>query len=101
MQVKLVNENFKTNYIDNLLLSRGIKNLENFKNPTDDDIESWGKLSNIEQAIAIFREIVDIKEQVNIGTIVDCDADGLTSASILINYLKKNFPQIAITTYFH
>ena len=31
MQVKLVNENFKTNYIDNLLLSRGIKNLENFK----------------------------------------------------------------------
>ena len=101
MQVKLVNENFKTNYIDNLLLSRGIKNLENFKNPTYDDIESWGKLSNIEQAIAIFREIVDIKEQVNIGTIVDCDADGLTSASILVNYLKKNFPQIAITTYFH
>lgn len=30
-----------------------------------------------------------------------CDADGLTSASILINYLKKNFPHIIITTYFH
>lgn len=30
-----------------------------------------------------------------------CDADGLTSASILINYLKKNFPQIIVTGYFH
>lgn len=101
MQVKLVNENFKTNYIDNLLLSRGIKDLENFKNPTYNDIESWDKLSNIERAVAIFREIVDTKEKVNIGTIIDCDADGLTSASILINYLKKNFPQIIITGYFH
>lgn len=101
MQVKLVNENFKADYVDNLLLSRGIKDLENFKNPTYNDIESWDKLSNIERAVAIFREIVDTKEKVNIGTIIDCDADGLTSASILINYLKKNFPQIIITGYFH
>ena len=101
MQVKLVNENFKADYVDNLLLSRGIKNLENFKNPTYDDIENWGKLSNIERAVAIFREIVDVKEKINVGTIIDCDADGLTSASILINYLKKNFPQIIITGYFH
>lgn len=101
MQVKLVNENFKTNYIDNLLLSRGIKNLEKFKNPTYSDIESWSHLSNIERAVTIFRGIVDEKEKINMGTVVDCDADGLTSASILISYLKKNFPHIIITTYFH
>lgn len=101
MQVKLVNENFKTNYIDNLLLSRGIKNLEKFKNPTYSDIESWSHLSNMERAVTIFRGIVDEKEKINMGTVVDCDADGLTSASILINYLKKNFPHIIITTYFH
>lgn len=71
MQVKLVNENFKTNYIDNLLLSRGIKNLEKFKNPTYSDIESWSHLSNIEQAVTIFRGIVDEKEKINVGTIVD------------------------------
>lgn len=101
MQVKLVNENFKADYVDNLLLSRGIKELENFKNPTYNDIESWSKLSNIERAVAIFREIVDIKEKINVGTIIDCDADGLTSGAILINYLKKNFPQIIITPFFH
>lgn len=101
MQVKLVNENFKTNYINNLLLSRGIKNLEKFKNPTYSDIESWSHLSNMERAVTIFRGIVDEKEKINMGTVVDCDADGLTSASILINYLKKNFPHIIITTYFH
>lgn len=71
MQVKLVNENFKTNYIDNLLLSRGIKNLEKFKNPTYSDIESWSHLSNIERVVTIFHEIVDVKEKINVGTVVD------------------------------
>ena len=71
MQVKLVNENFKTNYIDNLLLSRGIKNLEKFKNPTYSDIESWSHLSNIERAVTIFRGIVGEKEKINMGTVVD------------------------------
>lgn len=101
MRIKLVNENFKADYVNNLLLSRGIKDLEKFKNPTYNDIESWDKLSNIERAVEIFHEIVDTKEKVNVGTIVDCDADGLTSASILVNYLKKNFPQIIITPFFH
>lgn len=101
MQVKLVNENFKADYVDNLLLSRGIKDLERFKNPTYNDIESWNKLSNIERAVEIFSQTIEDKEKISLGTIIDVDADGITSASILINYLKKNFPQITITPFFH
>jgi hypothetical protein len=33
MKIKLVNENFKDNYIDNILRSRGVIDLEGFKSP--------------------------------------------------------------------
>ena len=98
MKVKLVNDNFARDYGKNLLLSRGIKDIDTFLNPTSDCLQSWRDLDNIENGVNLIKNLSNTS---HVGLIIDCDVDGFTSASIIYQYLKKLFPEINIDCYLH
>lgn len=101
MKVKLINENFKTDWVDNLLLSRGIipENLQKVKHPTRDNLNDYHLLDNIE--VAATRILQAIAEKQKIGLLFDCDVDGLTSSTIMYKYLKEIDPECNIVYTFH
>jgi hypothetical protein len=101
MKTKLVNENFKTNWVENLLLSRGVQggDLKKFYDPTWENISSPDLLDNVEAAA---QEIIKaVKEHKHIGLIVDCDVDGITSGTVIYSYLHELDPDVNITYFFH
>lgn len=92
MKYKLYNPDIETdNVIEQILLSRGIQ---------EDEIEDWiaakpldnpGSLNDIEAACLAVKYAIDKNQKMCV--VVDCDADGFTSAAIFINYLYMINPE--------
>ena len=99
MQVKLVNPNYKDNYLENLMSYRGVDNFESFLNPTIVELEEPELLDNIEEGFNLY--IDAIKKHGNIALVVDCDCDGFTSGAIIYEYTKRYAPHIKIDYYIH
>ena len=81
-------------YIEQYLLSLGIskKDLISFiDRPRDSDLDNPRDLLNIEKAVKTAWTMMT--NGVKSWVVVDSDTDGYTSASILINYLRRRFPQ--------
>lgn len=81
-------------YIEQYLLSLGIskKDLISFiDRPRDSDLDNPLDLLNIEKAVKTAWTMMT--NGVKSWVVVDSDTDGYTSASILINYLRRRFPQ--------
>ena len=100
MKVKLVNENFKKDYLNQLLLSRGVTDLNAFYNPSDDLLQDPIYLDNIDKGAELYRNVIgDINAHV--GIVVDSDVDGYTSAAIMYLYTKELNSQIQIDYFIH
>ena len=99
MKVKLINENFKTNYLENLLKSRGIKDVNEFLHPTISNLNPPENLENIELGCQWLQETLD-KENSRILLVVDSDIDGFTSNAVNIN-VKQLEPWQDITYILH
>lgn len=101
MKTKLVNENFKSNWVKNLLISRGVQSgdLKKFFEPTWDNISNPNLLENAEAAALAIIDAVNTKK--HIGLIIDSDVDGITSATIIYSYLHELNPDVNITYFFH
>ena len=56
MKYTLVNSEIKENYIKQLLSDYGIKEIENFLSPTEDSLQSWEDLINIDSGIQKVKE---------------------------------------------
>ena len=99
MKIKLENPNFKENYLNNLLLARGVDNLEDFLHPTEEYLESPENLENIDRGV----EALDIALEINkpMLLLVDCDCDGFTSSAIMYQYIKELKPEIEIEYILH
>lgn len=87
----------KNNYTTNpdkaliqILEDRGVKDIDNFINPTKDCELNPYDLKNIE--IAAERLLYHLRKNSSILFNVDCDADGFTSSAILWLYIKHIFP---------
>ena len=85
--------------VNDILKLNGIKDIEGFKNPSEDNIEDLDCLDNIEVASRIIIDGIENKK--TIGILVDCDADGYTSASVIYDYItrisnKTNIPKVFI-----
>ena len=89
MKYVLVNENFKRDYVDNLVRYRKAS-AQKLKNATKEDIQHPSALDNIDNGVKLLKDNLD--RQQNILFIVDCDVDGFTSSSILWLYIKKIYP---------
>lgn len=87
----------KNNYTTNpdkaliqILEDRGVKDIDNFINPSKDCELSPYDLKNIEAAAE--RLLYHLRKNSSILFNVDCDADGFTSSAILWLYIKHIFP---------
>ena len=91
MKVNLVNENFQSDYVNNLLRARGVEDIESFKHPTRDALQSTSDLKNIGMATAMYTRIIlnDKPPYSRVLIIVDSDNDGYTSAAIIYQYTKR------------
>jgi len=78
--------------LEQVLFNRGInpEDLERFKYPSKNDIIDPLKLENMTEGAKML--IKHVKQNDKIFIQVDSDADGYTSAAILINYLNCLFP---------
>lgn len=100
MKVNLVNENFQSDYLKNLLAARGVTDIDKYINPNPDCLIDPSRFSNIEMGYLLFKDILQ-KEDSNILLIVDCDVDGFTSAAIMYLYIKHLKPEQEITYRLH
>lgn len=90
MKTKLINENFKKDYVDSLLKSRGIENPEDYYTPNRSFLQSPHNLDNINEGAILIDKVINRNEKILI--VVDSDNDGFTSATIMYNYLKDLAP---------
>ena len=75
-----------------ILQDRGVKDIEHFLKPSAETCElDPYKLKNIDAAAE--KLLYHLRKNSNILFIVDCDADGFTSSSILWLYIKHIFPE--------
>ena len=73
-----------------LLEDRGVKDIENFLNPTKECELNPHLLNNID--LAAEKLLYHLRRNSDILFIVDCDADGFTSSAILWLYIKHIYP---------
>ena len=74
------------NYLNTILKSRGITDIEEFLHPTKDNLLSPYDLDNIVDGAKLLIRHID--QGSNILLIVDSDQDGFTSAAMLYNYIN-------------
>lgn len=98
MKIKLINKDIRSNYGENLLISRGIKDVKAFMNPDESALQDWRDLENIKEGVDL---ISALPATAHIGIIVDSDVDGFTSASIIGQYLSRYLPSLKIDYYIH
>lgn len=82
--------------IDQIFAIRGLNPLDSYHllHTTDEDIVDPLQLDNMKEGASIL--IKHIANEDDMMIIVDSDADGMTSAACLINYLYKLFPSYVI-----
>ena len=99
MKTKLINENFKKDYVNQLLKSRGIENPEDNYNPGREFLQPPTDLENVERGAYGLMGALAMEEKILI--VVDSDNDGFTSATIMYNYLKDLDPYCNIDYILH
>lgn len=99
MKVNLINQNFKENYIKNLLEVKGINNLEQYLDPPNCVLQNPSDLDNIEEGYLLLEQT--LKNNKEILLVVDSDCDGFTSSAIIYLYIKQWFPESKITYILH
>jgi len=102
MQINLINE-INPNYTatEQILTNRGIPydKINAYLNTTDSDINSFLDLNNMEAAVKMLFK--HLKSNSRILIQVDSDVDGFTSAALLYNYLRANYPNARIDYQVH
>lgn len=93
MDYKLYDYKFDKSLLENILINRGIKNIDTF---LDLDVEDEKALNftNMQRACAILFE--HIKKGNRIFIQPDADVDGTVSSGILIRYLKDRYPNLDV-----
>ena len=89
-------------YIVQYLSSLGIakKDILSFiDRPRESDLDDPNKLLNIE--LAVKTAWYELTHGAKVFVIVDSDTDGYTSSSILINYIKRRFPNVDLMYHLH
>jgi single-stranded-DNA-specific exonuclease len=76
-----------SNPIKTVLLNRGINDYERYLNLTEDDIETWEHLDNINEAVECFAKHFDNYD--TIAILSDVDTDGVCSSTIMYKYIKS------------
>ena len=87
------------NPVNKILENRGIKNVPMFLNPTKSCLEDNHLLDNIDLAVDVFLKHMNNNSKVVV--LQDCDCDGVTSAALIIQYIKEIFLTIQVEYIIH
>ena len=94
MEYKLLGNNTKQNYLNEILQNRKISvDYNKYLYTTDSDINDYRLLDNIEAACALLHKHIEAKDSILL--LVDCDVDGITSSATLWNFIKKELDKKA------
>lgn len=92
------NDFFRNLLIDRKIIDSSRESYENFIRPRKDFLLEPTLLDNMEEGFKLFKKHLDNNS--TIYFVVDCDVDGFTSSSVLINYfndnLKEKYPNVEI-----
>lgn len=99
MKYKLLGNNIKINFIQEVLKNRGIDNYQEFLYCKEDCINDSSNLDNIDIGCEMLHN--HIYNNNKILMVLDCDADGMTSSAMLYNFIKKIQPNINIDYAIH
>lgn len=100
MDYKLIGKNdYMINPNDTILKNRHIDDPHFFSKISDKAPIDPVNLKNIDRGAEVL--ITHCMEGSNILLVVDSDTDGYTSASILMDYISRVYPEIKIQPYFH
>ena len=99
MRINLVNENFSSNYVENLLKARGVSDLDAYFNPSAKYLQSPAGFKNMMLAAALYTRVVGNSGRILI--VVDSDCDGFTSAAIIYQYTKRMNPNCHVDYWLH
>ncbi|CAI8771095.1 putative SPBc2 prophage-derived single-strand DNA-specific exonuclease YorK [Bacillus licheniformis] len=92
MKYKLIgNNDFVFSPLKTILKNRGIEDIEGFLSLSDDAVNHYSNLINIDEAAECL--LKHLRRKARIFIQVDSDVDGVTSSSIIINYIKRVFPE--------
>ena len=91
MKVNLANENFRENYLANLLATRGVHDIKEFINPSMFYLSNPRLFTNIDAGYRLLDDIIH-NSQSKILVVVDSDVDGFTSGAIVYSYIKAIAP---------
>ena len=99
MQYKLIGENDLSNIIKTTLNNRGIENWEEYLNLNYPSRESYHDLDNIQEAVKLFDYHYANKHPMAI--LCDNDVDGVTSCTLMYNFIKNLDPDYDVRLYVH
>ena len=93
--------NIKNNYGIGVLSARGIEDIQDFLNPTEEhSLQDWRDLDNIQEAQLLLADALNV-DNPKFALVVDCDVDGFTSSTIIYQYLTELSEKIKIDYYLH
>ena len=97
----VINQPFYGDEIRDILRYYNIKNIDVFLKPTINDsvVESPLLFDNMDKACDVILDAVKNKKK--FALVIDCDADGYFSSSVIYKYLKRLDNEVHITPYFH
>jgi single-stranded-DNA-specific exonuclease len=98
MKIKQIGE-YNGDIISTILRNRQIEDIDLFLNPTNDDELDSFKLHNMKQGAEVV--LAHLLVNSHIAILVDPDADGFSSSSIIYQYLKKVNPNANLTYLLH
>lgn len=100
VKVNIVNQNFESDYVKNLLKLRGVEDVDEYLNPTAASLLDFNLLDYIKEGRKLLQFVLN-KENSKILIVVDCDVDGYTSAAIIYNYIHTIEPEQHIDYILH
>lgn len=86
-RVNLVNPNYKTDYLENLLKFRGVEDIQQYLYPSDELLNPPTHLDNIDEGYHLLTRVAWAGNPILL--IVDADVDGYTSSAIMYQYIKQ------------
>lgn len=98
MKIKQIGK-YDGDIISTILKNRNIEDIDLFLNPNDKDDLDAMKLANMKEGAEITLAHMGVEN--HIGILVDPDADGFASATIIYQYLKKLNPEAKISYFLH
>lgn len=88
MKYKLIGDNNINNIKYTILKNRGVKDVQQYLNLNQSSLYDYHMLDNICESVSILKQTIEANLPIYI--IVDSDADGYTSASILYHYINSH-----------